>query len=101
MSALPEGVDLVLSTQLRLSDETAQRLRSSLEERLPGRRVFVLGDGLKLAPLNNIEALSRIEQKLDTLIAALAGDDDEEEQPVRSLDDGRTFPARNDRKGLG
>lgn len=42
----------------------------------------------------------RIEQKLDTLIAALAGDD-EEEQPVRSLDDGRTFPARNDRKGLG
>jgi hypothetical protein len=40
----------------------------------------------------------RIEAKLDTLIAALA---DEEDPPVRSLDNGRTFAARDDKRGLG
>ena len=45
------------------------------------------------------EWAKRIEQKLDRLIEALAGED--EEEPVRSLDNGRTFAPRDDRKGLG
>lgn len=45
------------------------------------------------------QQLNRIEHKLDTLIAALADGDDE--KSLTSLDDGRTFAARNDRRGLG
>lgn len=45
------------------------------------------------------EAMRRIEHKLDALIAALA--QDEEEPPARSLDNGRTFAARDTSRGLG
>jgi hypothetical protein len=44
------------------------------------------------------QQMNRIEHKLDALIAALA---DEEDPPVRSLDNGRTFAARDDKRGLG
>jgi hypothetical protein len=46
------------------------------------------------------DRLARIEHKLDTLIAALAAEG-EEDPPVRSLDNGRTFAAREDKRGLG
>lgn len=47
------------------------------------------------------QQLNRIEQKLDTLIAALAQGDDADDQPVVSLDDGRAFKARDTDRGLG
>ncbi len=45
-------------------------------------------------------AVGRVEAKVDALIEALAAEE-EDEQPMRSLDDGRAFPSRDDRKGLG
>ena len=47
-----------------------------------------------------VEALRRIERKVDTLIAALAMEEEGEEF-VKSLDGGREFAPRNDRGGLG
>lgn len=46
-----------------------------------------------------LEAVKRVEHKLDTLIAALAAGEDD--QPEASLDDGRTFQPRKARQGLG
>lgn len=45
-----------------------------------------------------LETLRRIERKLDALLAALA---EEQDEPVTSLDDGKAFPTRDDRRGLG
>lgn len=46
-----------------------------------------------------LEVVRRVERKLDTLIAALAAED-EDDGTVKSLD-GRTFAPRDDSKGLG
>lgn len=46
-----------------------------------------------------LEAVRRVERKLDTLIAALATEEDDD-GVVQSLD-GRTFAPRDDSKGLG
>jgi hypothetical protein len=96
VSALPDG-DLVFSTGQVISEDTANRIKANLSAVLLGRRIVVIGGGARLESVDNNVALQRIERKLDTLIAALAEDDD---TPVTSLD-GKTFQARDQSKGLG
>lgn len=48
---LKDGDILVLTTPLHLPPESVRRLRASVEALIPGHKVVVLGDGLKLGVL--------------------------------------------------
>ncbi|USJ00868.1 hypothetical protein MUG10_00970 [Xanthomonas prunicola] len=48
----------------------------------------------------NATQLDRIEEKLDTLIAALAGDEQEQEEPARTLDGDLAGGERDQSMGL-
>lgn len=79
-SALPADGDLVLTVPYALTVAQAEGLRAHLDRELPGRKVLVLGNGMRLGRIGDSEQLDRIERKLDTLIKALADDDDDEPQ---------------------
>ena len=49
--ALKPGDTIVLQSDQEISDETAVRLRNYVEQFLPGHKVLVLGDGLKIGVL--------------------------------------------------
>jgi hypothetical protein len=94
---IPEGCDFVLRVDRPITAEAAARVREHAMAQLPGRNVLVLGPEVEIEFLPDMK---RIEEKVDTLIAALAAEG-EEDPPVRSLDNGRTFAARDDKRGLG
>lgn len=98
LDGVPAEGDLVLTVARALTDKQREQLRSSLEDALPGRKVLVLQDGMKLGRLGDQEQLARIESKLDTLIAALASDD--EDEPQFTLDGDRMPPDRKDGQPL-
>jgi hypothetical protein len=50
--SLNEGDILVLSSDQHLREETAERLRQHLEREIPGHKVLILGEGLKLGVLS-------------------------------------------------
>lgn len=80
---------VVLSTDERLDDESAARLRLHLEGLLPGHSVIVLDSGMRISAIGHGAGITRIEEKLDRLIEALA--EDGVEPPARTLD-GELFP---------
>ena len=80
---------VVLSTEHMLDDDTAMHLRQRLEGLLPGHKVLVLDNGLRISAIGHEAGLRRIEEKLDRLIEALA--EDGIEPPARTLD-GDLFP---------
>jgi hypothetical protein len=94
---LPDG-DLLVVVNGHVSEEAAHRIREHIATTI-GRRALVVGKGITVHPLVTADRLLAIERKLDILIAALA--EDGEESPTTSLDDGRTFAARDASRGLG
>lgn len=80
---------VVLSTEQSLDDDTAAHLRQRLEGLLPGHKVLVLDNGLRISAIGHGAGITRIEEKLDRLIEALA--EDGVELPARTLD-GELFP---------
>lgn len=49
--ALRAGDILVLTTPMRVSAEAAGHLREAVEKQIPGHKVIILSDGLKLGVL--------------------------------------------------
>lgn len=82
---------IVLTVDDFVADETASRLRDQLEHILPGHKVIVLDQGMRISAIGHEAGLQRIEEKLDRLIEALA--EDGIEPPSRTLD-GELFPNR-------
>ena len=82
---------VVLSVDTMLDHETASRLRYHLEQILPGHKVIVLDQGMRISAIGHEAGMQRIEEKLDRLIEALA--EEEVEPPARTLD-GELFPNR-------
>lgn len=93
LDSVPDG-DLVLTIRRQLSVEEIHRILKQFNEALPGRRVLILDEDLELRAIDNDKQLARIEQKLDTLIEALAADGDEE--PEYTLDGDLIPPMRDE-----
>lgn len=100
VEALHAGPDdlVVLTCPVSLSDQTRERLRWELSQRLPGRQVLVLTDGMQLSTLGQHRQLERIERSLAALqtavsavLQALAND---EAPPEGRTLDGDLFPMR-------
>lgn len=89
-SALAPNGDLALTVPHALSAEQRALLMEAVARALPGRKVLILDAGMRIGRVDDCERLDRIESKLDTLIAALAADD--EDEPQYSLD-GDRIPA--------
>lgn len=98
VEALHAGPDdlVVLTCPVSLSDQTRERLRWELSQRLPGRQVLVLTDGMQLSTLGQHRQLERIERSLAALqtavsavLQALAND---EAPPEGRTLDGDLFP---------
>lgn len=87
LRTIPEDGDLVLTVPHVLSVEQRTRIMGQVEIALPGRKVLILDDGMRIGRVGDAEQLARIESKLDALIAALASDEDDE--PQYSLDGDR------------
>ncbi|MDX3932682.1 MAG: hypothetical protein QHC77_12185 [Stenotrophomonas sp.] len=99
MSSTAQQVIVQLTKDLTQQD--ASRLAEKLREAFPHQRVVVLPPG---AVVSHSEQLDRIEQKLDTLIAALAEEqDDQEDQHHLVTLDGETIAAgdRDQTQSLG
>lgn len=70
---------IVVKVPTRLSTEQHRHIDAGLRELFPGVAVLVLDDGgMEIHRMPSMEALGRIERKLDTLISALAEDGGEE-----------------------
>lgn len=83
------------------TDAGMTQLRARLAEAFPDRAVVVLPFGMEVAP-GSQESLMEINGKLDALLMALAAESEEEQgEPVRSLD-GNLVPSERDQsKSLG
>lgn len=80
MRTIPADGDLVLTVPRVLSREQRAQLMEHVGHALPGRKVLILDGEMQLRRVVDNERLDRIESKLDTLIAALASDDEDERQ---------------------
>lgn len=85
LQAMPEGM-LVLHVPQMLSKDLHEQMQASLNAQLPGRAVLILHGGARLAALDDLKALERIEGKLDALLTALADEGEEEIRPGLTLD---------------
>ena len=70
LHAWPDDL-VVLTCPVAISDETRERLRWELSQRLPGRQVLVLGDGMQVVTLGQHLQLNRIERSLSAITASL------------------------------
>lgn len=93
VEALHAGPDdvVVVTSSHAVSDATRERLWFELQERLPGRQVLVLCDGLQISTLGQQRQLERIERSLAAVQAAIGSvlqvlTKDEEPALARSLD---------------
>jgi hypothetical protein len=57
---LEPGDILIMTSDRALSHDTVARLRSSVEELLPGNKVLVIGDGLGMKVLRGAKPLRQI-----------------------------------------
>lgn len=91
---------IVVKVPTRLSIGQHQNISAGLRNLFPGAPVVVLdSSGMEIHRMPSMEALARIEGKLDTLIKALADDDGEE--PERDLDGNTVGAERDQTQGLG
>jgi hypothetical protein len=102
LTLLP-GDTVVVSVAEQISDETAFRIRQHLAQFFTTNQVIVLGHGMKLGVMAaDGGELSRIEAKLDTMIAALAEyAEDEEEAPAVDLSGNPCGRDRDQSQSLG
>ena len=70
VSTLPEG-DLLVSADQYISQAVAARIKEEWNRVLPGRRVVVVSEGLRVEEIGVTERLKRIEQKLDDISKGL------------------------------
>lgn len=98
VEALHAGPDdlVVLTCPATIDDATRERLWFDLHERLAGRQVLVLSDGMQLSTLGQHRQLERIERSLAALQTAVAAvlqvlANDEAPPEGRTLD-GDLFP---------
>lgn len=93
--------DVIVQLTKDLTQQQSTQLAKELRAAFPHKQVVVLPPGVVVS---HSEQLDRIEQKLDTLIAALAEeqDDQEEQQHLVTLD-GETIAAgdRDQTQSLG
>ncbi|MDR6094907.1 hypothetical protein [Stenotrophomonas sp. SORGH_AS_0321] len=83
--------DVIVQLAKDLTQQQSTQLAQDLRAAFPHKRVVVLPPGVVVS---HSEQLDRIEQKLDTLIAALADEqDDQEEQHHIVTLDGETIAA--------
>ncbi len=99
VEALHAGPDdlVVLTCPRVIDEETRERLWFELHERLAGRQVLVLSEGMQLSTLGQHRQLERIERSLAALQTAVAAvlqalTKDEEPAESRTLD-GELFPS--------
>jgi F0F1-type ATP synthase delta subunit len=92
--------DVIVQLAKDLTQQQSTQLAKDLRAAFPHKRVVVLPPGVVVS---HSEQLDRIEQKLDTLIAALADEQDDQEKqgPIVTLD-GETVAAgdRDQTQGL-
>lgn len=81
---LQPGQTLVYTTPHAMSADQCAKLADWFKDRFPANPVIVVDHGASLSILGENEQLTRIEQKLDHLIQALA--EDEEPAPSLTLD---------------
>jgi hypothetical protein len=93
---------IVVKVPTRLSVEQHGCITAGLRNLFPGAPVVVLdSSGLEIHRMPSMEALGRIEGKLDTLIKALAEDDGEDEDPAVDLDGRAAGGERDQGQSLG
>lgn len=88
----PEG-DLVLHVDRLVTADVAKQIRERLDEILPGRRVLILGQGMRLQKIADADCMERIEHKLDELL--------EQTKPVEVSVEGSAFRDSRYREGNG
>lgn len=98
--SLKDGDTVVLLTDRLLTQEQVQRITNSLLSTFPRNKAVVMQDGMKLGVMGNDDRLDRIEQKLDLLIAALAEDQEDQEQGF-DLEGNELGKERDDTQSLG
>ncbi len=81
---------VVISTDNLVDDFTRERMQYELQKILPGHSLLILDQGMRISAIGHGAGITRIEEKLDRLIEALA--EDGIEPPARSLD-GDLFPS--------
>lgn len=75
---------VVVECDSNLTLERYERLKADVERAFPGKPVAILGPGLHLHIAQH-DSIARLEAKLDVLLDALAGGEDED-QPAHTLD---------------
>lgn len=100
---LSAGDVLVVQSRNRLTTQQMETLHETLDKGIAstGVKVLVLDYGLEIVGVDS-KRMARMEEKLDTLITALAeGAEEEEERPLLTLDGDAAGGERDQGQSLG